>query len=533
MADNGPTQVEILLDIAQHLFTLGVDQYKRPFAVIKGSPGVGYLIEENAESLTDLLRLMFAKNEKPLSSSGPLKAALEHLASQARQLEPTMAYVRTAAPRDNGDRYPSQVWIDLGDDETEGFAVVKDDGTTERTSDAPEDFIFLRTASVAPYQVNLSADGSKVFTDAGYILQASRLVNPGEEFKERWPLIVAWMTAALIDGIQVPALALVGTAGSAKTETQRRIAALVDPSIHEVMPMPEEARDLAAVRSHNFLLSFDNLGRQVSPGMSDAFARLITGAADQSRMLYTNAAVSVTPRTRNPVTLSMVEVAEGWKTDARERILFVPTERVRANKPETEVVANFESILPGLRASLLQGLAEVLQNLPSVEVADKSSRFADFVRVLEAFDVAHDTNTVELFAQSVAGSEAEIVRASPVAYRLFAMMTKRDVWVGTMKDLLADLMKVALPLSEGMDFPQYSADKTGSELRHLINSLDRVGLRVDVRSTPWRLPVELREEVKAAGDERNRNLKAKSRWLVITKGESYDEHAHDIIEASR
>jgi putative DNA primase/helicase len=95
-------------------------------------------------------------------------------------------------------------------------------------------------------------------------------INPAD-----FPLVIAWLLAALWPRGPYPILVLTGGAGVAKTTFARLLVKLVDPDSAEVRVPPRTLDDLDVAALHNHCLAFDNVS-YLSQRLSDAFCRLAT-----------------------------------------------------------------------------------------------------------------------------------------------------------------------------------------------------------------------------------------------------------------
>ena len=91
-----------------------------------------------------------------------------------------------------------------------------------------------------------------------------------------WPLVVAWLVAALRPRGPYPVLALFGEQGSAKSTTGRLLRDLVDPNSAPLRAEPRDGRDLMIGANNSWCLAYDNLSH-IPPWLSDALCRLSTG----------------------------------------------------------------------------------------------------------------------------------------------------------------------------------------------------------------------------------------------------------------
>ena len=104
---------------------------------------------------------------------------------------------------------------------------------------------------------------------------------------EDWPILVAWLVAALRPQGPFPVLALHGEQGSAKSTTVRVLRELIDPNVAPLRSEPRNGRDLAIAANNGWVLAYDNLSA-ISDWLSDAFCRIATGGGFSTRELYSD-----------------------------------------------------------------------------------------------------------------------------------------------------------------------------------------------------------------------------------------------------
>lgn len=195
---------------------------------------------------------------------------------------------------------------------------------------------------------------------------------------ETWPLLAAWLVAALRPRGPYPILLLTGEQGASKTTTARMLRALVDPSILTVRSEPRDARDLMIAAKHSYVVALDNLSR-VSSDVADALCCLSTGGGFAARALYSDsdeAAVAVS----RPVILTAIEDI-ATRGDLLDRALIV---RLRAipeseRRAEDELWADFEAARPALVGALCDAASLALRRLEAVRSErHELTRMADF-----------------------------------------------------------------------------------------------------------------------------------------------------------
>lgn len=100
----------------------------------------------------------------------------------------------------------------------------------------------------------------------GSLCALRELVNVQDE---DWPLVVAWLVAALRPGRAFTVLIIFGEQGSGKSTGCRMIRRIIDPNVAELRAKPRDERDLAIAARNGLVVGFDNLSG-LSPELSDA-----------------------------------------------------------------------------------------------------------------------------------------------------------------------------------------------------------------------------------------------------------------------
>src|SRR5262249_5508750 len=135
-----------------------------------------------------------------------------------------------------------------------------------------------------------------------------------------WPLVLAWLVAAMRPTGPFPVLCLHGEQGAGKSGTSRILRALVDPNSAPVRAEPREPRDLAIAANNARSLCLDNPSH-LTPWLSDALCRLSTGGGFATRTLYTDEDESIFDSQRPLILNGIEEVAT--RGDLLDRALLV------------------------------------------------------------------------------------------------------------------------------------------------------------------------------------------------------------------
>jgi hypothetical protein len=258
-----------------------------------------------------------------------------------------------------------------------------------------------------------------------------------------WPLVAAWLAAALRPVGPYPILKLLGEQGSAKTTTARVLRGLLDPNAAPVRAEPKDARDLMIAANNGWVLCLDNLSF-IRPWLSDALCRVSTGGGFGTRMLFSDDEETIFD-CRRPVILTSIEEV-GTRSDLLERSLIIelPTIREGARRAEKSFWAEFETARPLILGALLNVVCGAMRRLPEIERKPDAdlSRMADFEQWGEAVE-----GTLGLapgtFAEAYALNREEAthvaLESSPVVALLLKFLEKNPRVEYTATDLLERL----------------------------------------------------------------------------------------------
>jgi hypothetical protein len=347
-----------------------------------------------------------------------------------------------------------RVYLDLADDE---WRAVRVDGKGWRVVDDPP-VRFRRAKGMRPLPEP---------EPGGSVADLRALVNVSDE---DWPLLLAWLVAALRPSGPFPLLKLLGEQGSAKTTAARVLRALVDPNVAPVRSAPRSDRDLMIAANNAWMLPFDNLS-YVEPDLSDGLCRVSTGGGHVTRKLYTDDEEVVLDAQR-PVILNGIEDI-GFRSDLIDRSLIVELPRIEpaARKPEAVFWREFEEARPRILGALLTAVSAALRNLPAVERrGGEWPRMADFAMWAVAAEPALGLEP-GAFLAAYEANRAEAGRAalesSPVVKRLMEVLGEvdyRDGFEGTATALWERL-------SRGQDTRAKVWPKSPRALSGLLNRL--------------------------------------------------------------
>lgn len=298
--------------------------------------------------------------------------------------------------------------------------------------------------------------------------------------EQQWPLVAAWLAAALRPIGPFPILKLSGEQGTAKTTTARLLRALVDPNAAPVRSEPRDCRDLMIAANNGWVLCLDNLS-SIKQDLSDALCRMATGGGFATRTLYTDDEETIFNAQR-PVILTSIEEI-GTRSDLLERSLLIELPPIREEERRAEKVfwQQFEQALPKILGALFDVVCSALRRLPEVEANQQAElpRMADFHMWGEACEpglgLAPGT-FAEAYAANQIGATHTVLESSPLVSVLLIYLQKHERLEATATELLSKLARV------GADDPtrQSGWPKTprvlSAILRRVAPNLRQVGI---------------------------------------------------------
>jgi hypothetical protein len=189
-----------------------------------------------------------------------------------------------------------------------------------------------------------------------------------------FPLIVAWLLAALRPRGPYPVLILEGPTGSAKSTLARILRHFVDPDSVPLRSPPRGLDDLNVEARYSHALVFDNFSR-INQALSDALCRLATGGGSVQRQFFTKTG-QVRFNAIRPVTLNGIpDLLEQPDLQGRSIVLIAP--RLVTKKTEARLFAELDAASGRIFGALLDLMVTGLRNLPDT-VLTEDLRMAEF-----------------------------------------------------------------------------------------------------------------------------------------------------------
>ncbi|WP_263104234.1 hypothetical protein [Kitasatospora sp. DSM 101779] len=229
---------------------------------------------------------------------------------------------------------------------------------------------------------------------------------------------MAWLVAAWLPHIPHPVLTFKGEQGTGKSKTASMVVNLIDPSPATKRSQPRDVKAWATQAFNSWALCLDNVSA-IQPWLSDTLCKAVTGDGIVDRALYTD------------------DDAGALAGDLAERLLVLDLQLIGEDKRRTEeeLDSAFDQARPAIVAALLDLLAAVLAELPSVRL-ERMPRMADFARVLAAVDRVKGWHTLDAYTAASANVNADALEGDPFGSAVAEFTEACGTWTGTAGQLL-------------------------------------------------------------------------------------------------
>lgn len=361
------------------------------YDLLKSEDGIAYAVPRAKDapkvarevaSLRAEVSAAIWRERKRVPGTSTVPAALATAEGLASDLPVTPLALRAAVIRETGG---DVVQIDLGDESGAFVEVTAHGWSVHPASHTGRRATFRRTS--ATHALPVPARG-------GSRDQLRALLGLAVD-DAAWPLLWGWLVSAWFADVPRPILWTTGPQGSGKSTRSKFVLDLVDPAASLSSEPGKNQRDDTVAALGRYVPSWDNVAK-ISDATSDWFCRLVTGANDDGRELYTNDGLRVRNLMRAGMATS-ITLPYGLKNDALERLLRVEFERMPAESRRTTsaLSAEYERARPLVFGAMLDDLVGVLAHLGEVK-ADEArtegrryelARMADYTQVLHALDI--------------------------------------------------------------------------------------------------------------------------------------------------
>lgn len=249
-------------------------------------------------------------------------------------------------------------------------------------------------------------------------------------------LTLAWLLEAMRVDTPYPVLELIAGQGSAKSTTQERLRALLDPNAVMLRTEPTSLRDLSISTVSNHIISLNNLSG-LTTTQQDFMCSMSTGGGDATRRLYSNDDES-TWDIKRPIIMNGINQLV-TRPDLADRTINLDLPKIEY-RDQSQLDSQWLEDYPQLTGALYDLMVSTLAFLPTVQIA-KLPRMGDFAKLGVAMCKALrlDKDFVALFNRNRDEVVLRGVESSPVALALLNLIDVKDKYEGTLSDLLNDL----------------------------------------------------------------------------------------------
>ncbi|MDQ3104925.1 MAG: hypothetical protein M3Q87_06840, partial [Actinomycetota bacterium] len=462
-----------LVELAKERFTFGVTTTGEAYAVPIDGPNVARVLRGGRRSLRSELARIYFEKMKSAANASALADALLVIEGEAQGLDPTEVALRVGrSPVDD------RLVLDLGGEDGAAVLIGAYGWEVEDTSPV----LFWRTNATLPLPVP---------DDLGSLDDLRELLNIA---KSDWPLIVAWLVAALMPELPHPVLLLRGEHGTAKSSAARLVTSLLDRCASRLRTAPRNVEDWAVAAAGSWVTCLDNVS-DLQHWLQDAICRAVTGDGMLRRQLFTDSDVSVLAF-RRVVALTSVDPG-ALNGDLADRLLTVELDRISEDSraSEEDLNACWAKVHPRALGGLLHVAVNVLRVLPTVRRSGLP-RMADFARVLLAVDEVTGSSGYSTYTEQASRTAETVAASDSVAIAIVEQIS--SPWEGSASDLLK-LLTVDKPPRDWPSTPSGMGGrltKSAPTLRTLgwtVEKLPRIG-----KTRHWR--IEPTEESPAGDD---------------------------------
>ncbi|MGV0720563.1 ATP-binding protein [Mycolicibacterium elephantis] len=431
-------------------YQLGISDTEEPFGVRADRPHIARMLRGGKTGLRAELAHRYFNDNDVAASQQALADACMVLEGYAAQEPTTRVHLRVA-------RHKGVVYVDMGD--SEGRVIkMHNRGWNITSTDVP--VLFRRTKLTGAYDEP---------QPGGDLTELRQFVPINDEC---WPLLLAWLIAALITpDVAHTILALIAEHGSAKSTITRCLVDLIDPSPVPLRQAPRDQQSWTTAASASWLVALDNLSGELPNWLSDCLCRAATGDGDVRRQLYTDNDVAVLAFRRAVIFNGVdLQVTQG---DLADRLLRIDLKRIDKRLTDEELTSKWSQARPVILGGLLDLAAKVHARLDST-VVQNPPRMADFARVLAAVDQVLNTNGLAYYRQ-----QRRRLAADTLDNPFTATLIQKQLMVAdkTSADVLAALMPADAE-NAPKDWPKNSRAVT-AQLTRDAPALREQGWRID------------------------------------------------------
>ena len=356
-----------------------------------------------------------------------------------------------------------KIYLDLANQNWESVEIATDGWRT--ISDPPVKFRQVKGMLPIPNPVAGSDIGS-----------LRRFVNVSDG---DWPLLLAWLVAALRHVGPYPVLVLNGEHGSAKSTTGKVLRRLVDPSKADLRADPKDPRDLMIAATNGLVIAIDNISH-IPTWLSDALCRLATGGGFSTRTLYENDEEMIFDAQRPVILNGINEIVTRGDLLDRALTLVCPVISEDDRRTEEEFWEEFRQARPVILGALLTAVSHAMAHVEGTKL-ERLPRMADFAVWAVAAEPALGLAPGKFINAYTGNRELAnelVLDSSPVAVHLMSLVNDGH-WEGSAAELLRELNAKSGDKTQELKAWPKNPQSLSGKLRTLAPNLRAVGINVE------------------------------------------------------
>jgi hypothetical protein len=298
-------------------------------------------------------------------------------------------------------------------------------------------------------------------------------------------LVRAWCSFTLAHckrpGTTFPLLFVTGPQGAGKSVFCRILLSLLCPSASGIQALPRTEKDLVLATQRAHVVAFDNV-RQLSPATSDLLCIVSTGGSLPSRKLYSDSTI-VDHRLHAAVIANGLHYFVDQQDLAQRCVpIHLQTLEGRPRRAENEILDQFQRDRPRIFRGLLDTVAAVLTQLPSVKPInpERLYGFSHWLAAMERADGVPDGVYQSAYSSALDEGMLDALLEDPTAAAVLEFLDKvpNGRWSGSPSELLEELDGiVGRRATYSPDWPK-DASSLSKRLRALEAGLLRHGVQV-------------------------------------------------------
>lgn len=322
-----------------------------------------------------------------------LKEALDLIEALALTEDVQPVHIRVAPGFDGA------TWLDLGRNDGQSVRI-HPTGWDIRTPD-PQEVCWRRTQLTGELPLPAKDTNGK---GIDLLMRLCNFANAETEC-----LAIAWLIGCLGPSVPVPAPFLTGPQGAGKSTGGRMLLRIIEGMSGDLRRAPKDEENLTTAVAAGWVTALDNLSH-MTPDLSDAMCRIVTGAEDVKRALFTDGDVFRVSY-RRPLLLTGIDVGV-IRPDLAERLLPLRLERPRVRRTEAELWSDFAEVLPVILGSLLDLTVQV-----RAAEADTPTdlRMADFAHLCAQLDAATGLGALAAYRASLDDLNDDVIEGDLLA----------------------------------------------------------------------------------------------------------------------